>query len=102
MNVMDEPPRRIPAYSETRAAAVGMRPPRPRPARNRKSPKTSGDGATARRDVKKEKLATLKITAFRRPTTSLTAPMESAPIIIPTSPYEAMTPTPEAVSPHGS
>ncbi len=86
MNVIEELPRLMRAYSETSVAPVGIRPPRPSPARKRSSPKTSGEGAAAHRPVNSEKLVTLSRIALRRPMTSVSVPMVSAPIIMPTSP----------------
>jgi hypothetical protein len=100
MKVMEEPPRRMRAYSETIVAAVGIKPPSPSPARKRSIPKMPGVGAKAHRAVKTEKLTTLIRMDLLRPITSASVPMPSAPISIPNNPYDVMAPTCGAVSPH--
>ncbi|MEQ4519244.1 hypothetical protein ABLI39_07765 [Pseudarthrobacter sp. B907] len=57
--------------STVKAMAVGITPPRPRPARKRKSPNSSGVGAHAVSSIRREKEAMDTIMIFRRPTMSV-------------------------------
>src|SRR5690625_2546015 len=88
-------PRRTPANSVTIEIAVGKQPPRPTPAKNRNRPMTSAFGANAVRAVSNENVKTDHNRRFRRPKRLVTLPEASAPIIMPTSPAEAIQ-VPEA------
>lgn len=57
--------------STVKAMAVGITPPRPRPARKRNSPNSSGVGAHAVNSIRREKEAMDTIMIFRRPTMSV-------------------------------
>ena len=81
--------------------AVGRQPPRPRPARNRSTPKAPGPGANAHSSVNSENEATAPISALRRPTTSVSVPMVRAPIVIPTRPTVVTSDALAGVRPQG-
>jgi hypothetical protein len=82
-------PRLFLEYSFTSAIAVGRHPPSPSPARNLSTPKTSTFGVNAHSNVNTENKVTEKINALRRPMTSVTVPIATAPTIMPTSPTVA-------------
>ena len=88
--------------SLTMAIAVGRQPPSPSPARKRSTPNTAAFGAKAHSSVKNENAVTAPISALRRPTTSVSVPMVSAPIIIPTRPMVITNVVPAPVSAHSS
>ena len=102
MKVIEALDRSEGTYSLTRASAVGRTPPSPSPARNRSVPNAHGAGAAASRAVNTENQTTLSSMVRRRPTRSVTVPMQRAPIITPTRPQEEMTPTSPGVRPQAS
>jgi hypothetical protein len=83
------------------AIAVGRQPPRPRPARKRRVPKTTGPGAKAHSSVNAEKDATAPMRALRRPITSVRVPMVSAPTVIPSRPTVVTSDALAGVRPQG-
>jgi hypothetical protein len=88
--------------SLTIAIAVGRQPPSPSPARNRRTPNTTSLGAKAQSRVKNENEITAPISALRRPSRSVSVPMVSAPIIMPTRPMVITNVVPAPVSAHSS
>ncbi len=89
------------AHSTVRAMVVGMTPPRPRPARNRKAAKAPGLGATAHRPMATENQVRQAMSALRRPMRSVRVPTVRAPISMPVRARLPMAPTFWGVRPQG-
>ena len=75
-------------------------PPIPRPARNRKTENTVGDGAKPHRAVDALNSTTAVSRMRLRPNRSASTPNPTAPSIIPKKPYEPMAPASTGVMPH--
>src|SRR6185436_12646393 len=73
-------------YSDESAAAFGIAPPRPRPAKNRSSVRTPTPPATETSKVSRPNVMTLPSSAIRRPRRSPSTPPTAPPIIMPTRP----------------
>lgn len=96
---MESAARRGGANSVTTARAIGISPPRPRPARNRPAPKAVTDGASAHSAEPTENSETLQTTTGRRPSQSVSVPAVRAPISMPKVVQLPTVPAVEAVKP---
>ncbi len=73
-------------YSEARAAALGIAPPRPRPAKKRSAPSAHRLSTSAAAAVSTPNTRTLPMSAIRRPMRSPMMPATAPPIIMPIKP----------------
>ena len=73
-------------YSEASAAALGIAPPRPSPARKRSAPRAQRLSTSATAAVRTPKMRTLPMSAKRRPIRSPMRPASAPPIIMPIMP----------------
>src|SRR6266516_4613679 len=80
------------AYSEVRAMALGIAPPKPNPVNRRKKSKDSSEPAVAVRSAPKPNIHVQRTKTGLRPNRSASGPQTSAPIIIPNSPLEMTGP----------
>ena len=77
---------RLGTYSEASAAAFGIAPPSPSPARNRKTPSITTPSTAAIASVGTANDSTLQRSAVRRPMRSPSMPPAAPPIIMPSGP----------------
>ncbi|MCY1243930.1 hypothetical protein D9M72_569730 [compost metagenome] len=96
------PRRRFGAYSFISATAFGIKPPQPRPAKNRKILNCSGEPASPVSKVETVNSTKLMAMPFLRPIRSASGPKISAPNIMPNSAQACSAPACGLLSPHSA